>query len=205
MSYSTIKELVIDAYLSEGGMPDYESLTKSIREHFPTSKWQKTHYSWYKSQINTGRIDVDQPVVEVGEIEDVENEIAGAIEFGVSLERDLQKYMAHNLDKIEEGLQLVPGGIEYSVDAGRIDLLATDRDGNCVVIELKASRAGDAALGQLLGYMGSLAFEKKLNGRVRGLLVALDFEPRVVFAVKELPNIELCKYRLSFSFENMTG
>jgi hypothetical protein len=51
MSYATIKELVIDSYVSEGRMPSYESLTQKVRDNFPTSAWQKSHYSWYKSQI----------------------------------------------------------------------------------------------------------------------------------------------------------
>ena len=204
MSYRTIKDLVIDAYVSEGGMPEYESLTEKIREHFPTSKWQRTHYSWYKSQINTGRIEIDQSSLEVGELDDVENEIVDSIEFGVSLERDLHNYLAHNLNRIEPGLELAPSGVEYSIGAGRIDLLATDRDGNPVVIELKAGKAGDAALGQLLGYMGFMASQPQIDGSVRGILVALDFEPRVTFAVKDLPKVKLCKYQLSFSFESVT-
>ena len=204
MPYKTIKDLVIDAYISEGEMPEYEPLTEKIREHFPTSKWQMSHYSWYKSQINTGRIEIDQTGTEIGELDDIENEIVDAIEFGVSLERDLHNYLAHNLNKIENGLELAPNGIEYSIDAGRIDLLATDCDGNSVVIELKAGRAGDAALGQLLGYMGFMASQHQINGSVRGILVALDFEARVAFAVKDLPKVKLCKYQLSFSFDNVT-
>ncbi len=33
MSYATIKELVIDSYVSEGRMPSYESLTQKIRDN----------------------------------------------------------------------------------------------------------------------------------------------------------------------------
>jgi TIR domain len=56
--YRSIKELVIDAYNSESAMPSYEKLTALVREYFPNSKWQKTHYVWYKSQIKTGRISI---------------------------------------------------------------------------------------------------------------------------------------------------
>jgi TIR domain len=56
--YRSIKELVIDAYNSEGAMPSYERLTALVREYFPNSKWQKTHYVWYKSQIKTGRLSI---------------------------------------------------------------------------------------------------------------------------------------------------
>lgn len=203
MPYRSIKELVIDSYLSQGGMPDYESLTVKVREHFPASRWQKSHYSWYKSQINTGRIDVDPTISEAGELDHVEEEITDSIEFGVSLERDLHKYLAHHVDRIEPGLRISPNGIEHSVEAGRIDILATDREEKIVVIELKAGMAGDAALGQLLGYMGYMAANQP-ERQVRGILVAFDFEPRVVFAIKDLPKVRLCKYALSFSFEHVT-
>ncbi len=185
-------------------MPDYESLTAKVREHFPLSRWQKTHYSWYKSQINTGRIDIDPGVTEASELDHVEDEITDSIEFGVSLEKDLHKYLAHHLDKIEPGLRIAPNGIEHTVEAGRIDILATDMNEKFVVIELKAGKAGDAALGQLLGYMGFMAAKHQAEGEIRGILVAFDFEPRVVFAVKDLPKVKLCKYALSFAFEIVT-
>ena len=56
--YRTIKELVIEAYVAEGDLPSYEKLTSLVRRHFPTSKWQKSHYAWYKSRIKTGEIQV---------------------------------------------------------------------------------------------------------------------------------------------------
>jgi hypothetical protein len=44
--------------ISEGAMPSYEKLTALVREYFPNSKWQKTHYVWYKSQIKTRRLSI---------------------------------------------------------------------------------------------------------------------------------------------------
>ena len=54
--YRTIKELVIDACIAEGTFPSYDKLTSLVLRHFPTSKWQKSHYAWYKSKIKTGDI-----------------------------------------------------------------------------------------------------------------------------------------------------
>lgn len=51
---------------------------------------------------------------------------------------------------------MVESGVEYQTEAGRIDLLARDVDNNLVVVELKAGKAKDSALGQLLGYVGCL-------------------------------------------------
>jgi len=202
-NYQSIKELVIDAYLSEGGMPSYVSLTQKVQEHFPKSKWQKSHYSWYKSQINTGKIEVsgqDEQLPIITE-DGIEESISQSIETQVSLEKDLQQYLSVRVGELEEGLSLVDGGIEYSTEAGRVDLLAKDNQGNLVVIELKAVKAKDSALGQLLGYVGCVM---QNNSNVRGILVASDFDKRVVFAVKALSNIKLVKYELSFKLNEIT-
>lgn len=200
--YQSIKELVIDAYTSSGGMPSYEELTEKVRLHFPNSKWQKTHYSWYKSQINTGRINLSNNVDsnEVSETE-IEESISQSIDTQVSLEKDLQQYLSSCINELELGLKLVEGGIEYSTEAGRIDLLAKDTEGQLVVVELKAGKGKDSALGQLLGYIGCLSKE---HDNVRGILVASDFESRVVFAASALPNIRLVKYELSFKLNEIT-
>lgn len=57
--YKTIKELVIETCKQgKGVFPSYETLTELVKRHFPKSKWQKTHYAWYKSKITTGKISV---------------------------------------------------------------------------------------------------------------------------------------------------
>ena len=200
--YRTIKELVIDTYLSNDGMPSYEDITEKVRSNFPSSKWQMSHYSWYKSQINTGRIIVDgsTSILDVSDSE-IEDSISQSIDTQVSLEKDLQRYLSGRINEIEQNLKLVDGGIEYSTEAGRIDLLAQDEEGRLVVIELKAGKGKDAALGQLLGYIGCLSEQHE---NVRGILVCSDFDARVVFAAKALTNIRLVKYELSFKLNEIT-
>ena len=53
--YRTIKQLVVDFVHRCDGRVDYEALTAEVRKHFPTSKWQKTHWAWYRYQIIHGR------------------------------------------------------------------------------------------------------------------------------------------------------
>lgn len=203
MSYDTIKDLVIDSFVTEGKMPSFESLTKKVLEHFPNSAWQKSHYSWYKSQINTGKIEISMSTREDSDSSDdlIEESIIQSIETQVSLEKDLQRYLSMKISELEDGLIIVEGGVEYLTQAGRVDLLARDRVGNLVVIELKAGKAKDSALGQLLGYVGCLSLE---NNSVRGILVASDFDTRVIFASKNLPNITLVKYELAFRLREVS-
>ena len=201
--FGTIKELVIDTCMSEGQFPSYEKLTSLVRQHFPTSKWQKTHYAWYKSKIKTG--DIVVPGISSGERvittgDQIESEVEESIEASLSLERDLHSYLAARVSEIEAGLTLVEDGVEYQTEAGRIDLLARDIENRVVVIELKAGKAKDSALGQLLGYMGCLSASETT---VRGILVAFNFDSRVVFAATGLSNVKLVRYQLSFNLEEV--
>ena len=93
------------------------------------------------------------------------------LKFG--LERDLQRALRANIEQLEPGLKVIDGGVERSIEAGRIDITAEDSDGCLVVIELKAGRAELTAIGQLLSYMGSV--DNESNRPIRGILVANDF------------------------------
>jgi RecB family endonuclease NucS len=201
--YRTIKELVIKTCGAEGGFPSYEKLTLLVRQHFPTSKWQRTHYAWYKSKIKTGEIQVHGISAvkdEESGVDELETEVKESIEASVSLERDLHSYLADRVDEIESGLTLIENGIEYQTEAGRIDLLARDASNHLVVIELKAGKAKDNAFGQLLGYMGCLSASEP---NVRGILIASSFDSRVVFAARGLPSVKLVKYHLMFDLQEV--
>lgn len=202
--YQTIKELVIETCMSEEVFPSYEKLTSLVLKHFPTSKWKKTHYAWYKSKIKRGEISVpgfdDGNGAVIDEEDNTENEIFETIDASISLEKDLHSYLATRVSEIENDLILADDGVEYQTDAGRIDILANDAKGNPVVIELKAGKAKDNALGQLLGYMGCLSTKPD----IRGILVASDFDKRVIYAAKGLPRIKLIKYKVSFELQEIT-
>jgi RecB family endonuclease NucS len=198
--YTSIKQLVIDETLSNGQFPSLVSLTTLVKENFPNSKWDKKHYDWYKSQIKTGKIEINNLSNDTSFEEDVIKEEASLIEFAVSLERDLQNYLSSRLNEIEEGLTLIE--TEYGTSAGFIDILAKDKFNNHVVIELKAGKAKDAAIGQLLGYIGAL-IETGISSNIRGILIASDFENRLIYAAKTVSNITLLKYTLNFKFNTV--
>jgi RecB family endonuclease NucS len=121
-------------------------------------------------------------------------------EISLSMEKDLQTFLLNDLSQIEPGLKLVEKGKEYQIEVGRIDILAKDKNDKYVIIELKAGKAKDDALGQLLGYMGFVS-ETLANGKpVRGYIIANDFEERLKYAVKNIPDVKLKAYKVNFSF-----
>jgi RecB family endonuclease NucS len=200
--YKSIKQLVIDETISSGGLPSFETLTNLVQVHFPNSKWQQSHYDWYKSQIKTGKIEITALSENDDEIEVEKIEEQEVTEFAVSIEKDLQNYLSKRLNEIEDGLTLI--GTEYGTAAGFIDILCKDSNGDYVVIETKAGKAKDAALGQILGYIGAL-IETGVPQKIRGILVASDFDNRLLFASKAIGNISLIKYNLSFKFTHITS
>jgi len=119
------------------------------------------------------------------------------------LERDLQRYLAENLGCIEPGLRLFEDedirGIEFEAGGGRrIDILALDKEGSFVVLELKVSRGYDRVVGQLLRYMNWVRKELAEPGqRVRGIIVCRTMSEDLRLACASIKDVELCEYTLS--------
>ncbi len=126
-----------------------------------------------------------------------DDDAAADLKFG--LERDLQEALRSNIEQLEPGLKIIDDGKERIVEAGRIDIIAQDSDGNLVIIELKAGIAPLPAIAQLLSYMGS--DEVAPDRPVRGILIANAFHPRLVIAARAVPNVTLVSYSFQFSFQ----
>jgi hypothetical protein len=122
-----------------------------------------------------------------------------AAEATFGLERDLQAALRSNIEQLEPGLHVIDGGKERTTEAGRIDITARDAAGTTVAIELKAGMARLEALTQLLAYVGVMAGEEQRPPR--GILMAEDFHPRIVFGARAVPSIQLWRYRFKFTFE----
>lgn len=120
-----------------------------------------------------------------------------------ALEQDLQRYLADNLHIIEPGLTLFEDedirGFEYPAGGGRrIDILAVDKAGGFVVLELKVEKGYDRVVGQLLRYMNWVRKELAEPGqRVRGIIVCRTMSEDLRLACASIPNVELLEYQLS--------
>ncbi|MEK6957788.1 MAG: endonuclease NucS domain-containing protein [archaeon] len=83
-------------------------------------------------------------------------------------ERDLNEILMGDLTMIEEGLK--PLNQQQHFRKGIADIIAEDKDGNLVVIELKRREADFASVTQLQRYMREV--ERLKNIKTRGILLA---------------------------------
>jgi hypothetical protein len=134
----------------------------------------------------------------LGQEDDSDDEF---LPFGsISLENDLRDYLATNPSVIEKGLILIQK--EYDTkEAGRIDLLCKDKNGNSVVIELKKGKKSDEVVGQILRYIGWVMNNQ--NAKVRGIIIVNEPDDRLGFAVMPLKNlIEIKYYKVKFEISS---
>tara|TARA_R110000850_G_scaffold250235_1_gene375170 strand:- start:580 stop:1257 length:678 start_codon:yes stop_codon:yes gene_type:complete len=120
------------------------------------------------------------------------------VEASISLERDIEDHLVNNLNILEPGLKLVAR--QYNTAVGRIDILAEDRSGARVIVELKVGEARDSVIGQVARYVGWFARE---DGRLpRSIIVASGFPEGIRYAATMIQGLTLLEYRVNFSFEN---
>lgn len=113
-------------------------------------------------------------------------------------ERELQASVRSQLDQLEDGLIVDDGGYEATFKSGRSDILARDRNGCAVVIELKAGPCPKGASEQVLGYAQD--WTEDGEARVRSIVVAGSYNQRQLAAAKRIPDLELKTYRLQLQF-----
>ena len=127
-----------------------------------------------------------------------------------TLEKYLEEFIIANFDTIFKGklkLFIDPEGNigkQYPTDIGNIDILAEDPDtGPYVVIELKKGREPDTVVGQTLRYMGWVEENLCEEGQsVKGLVICRERDPRLTYALKVTPNVEVKFYKASFQLSS---
>jgi restriction system protein len=138
--------------------------------------------------------------------EQVENPLAFAME--AHLEEFLVKNWEHTSLGKEYDILNVDGqqvGQQYPSDTGPIDILARSKDGQTyLVVELKRGRASDAVVGQTLRYMGYVR-EALAEGNqdVRGVVIALEDDPKLLRALSEVSTVSFLRYRIDFSLQGI--
>ena len=123
-------------------------------------------------------------------------------------ERDLQNFLAKNIELIEPGMRLYEEegfqGIEFPAGGRRIDLLAVDNEERLVVIELKASRAYDRVVGQTARYMAWVQQNMDTDTPVRGIIIAHQITEDLRLAASISQDIGLMEYKLRFEIKQVS-
>ena len=93
-----------------------------------------------------------------------------------------------------------PVGQQYATDAGPIDVLAISKNKKrLLVVELKRGRATDVVVGQVLRYMGFIKEQvAEADQTVEGIIIALDDDQKLRWALLSVPSISLYRYEISF-------
>lgn len=133
-------------------------------------------------------------------------------EMEFALEKYLEDFIWDNWDKIDFGEKLEKftdedgndGKQYYAGEAGYIDVLAKDKNGNFVVIELKKGRKSDEVIGQVLRYINWVRQNLvHKNENVRGVIIVRELDKKLEYALKEIKDKVAAKlYKISFKLEN---
>ena len=93
-----------------------------------------------------------------------------------------------------------PVGQQYATDAGPIDVLAISKNKKrLLVVELKRGRATDVVVGQVLRYMGFIKEQvAEADQTVEGIIIALDDDQKLRWALLSVPSISFYRYEISF-------
>ena len=123
------------------------------------------------------------------------------------IEVHLEQWLVDHWDQVNFGAPLKlyeedgePVGQQYDTGTvGRIDLLCEDTSsGALVVMELKRGQRSDAAMGQLVRYMGWVK-EHLANGReVEGVILVPSYDERLRYATRAVPGSRLLRYETRF-------
>jgi hypothetical protein len=155
------------------------------------------YYTKYLSGLNGGGENIDD---EKNKAEEDFN--------GTSYKNDLKNILVNNLDVIETELKIVEtdsiNGLKYSVGGKNIDILAIDKDNNYVVIELNYGKSYENIIGKVLKNKNLIQRkEAKAEQKVRGIIISNEITEDLKMACLNLPDIELCEYKLSVKIERI--
>ncbi|MEW4570101.1 endonuclease NucS domain-containing protein [Tautonia sp. JC769] len=164
---------------------------------------------WWKLASMTSESEEDELASVVDEVESLP---AMAV-FG--LERHLQDFLRDNWSQTELGRDWdlyeedgdIVGAYYETGEVGQIDLLARHKSQDrWLVIELKRNKTSDSTVGQLLRYRNWV--RRKLASReavVEGLIIALDVDRRLQYAIDGVPDVRCMTYRINFALAAAPG
>jgi len=141
---------------------------------------------------------------EVVEEEIQEHGVVDPANFG--MERQLEDFLIANWNKtiFGEKYELIydEGDLlsqQYQTAVGAIDILAKSKNGEeYLVIELKKGKTSDAVTGQILRYINWVKENVAKGKVVKGIVIVLDLDENLKYALKGQRDITLYTYRVDF-------
>lgn len=105
-------------------------------------------------------------------------------------EKKVEDFIIQNLRIIEDDLKFVER--QVSVDGGRLDILAKDKNNVYTIIEVKVDEDKEL-IWQSIYYPKAIKDKFKAN-KVRMLTLCPNYSPHMLKALKELENVEIIQY-----------
>lgn len=104
-------------------------------------------------------------IYQISSFNAIDNKVSSASDLLRGTEKDMKKYIKENPDYIEDGFKFIEE--EKETEEGPVDIFGKDKEGNPVILELKARHAQKSHVRQLNSYVRHYK-----NSEVRGFLVA---------------------------------
>jgi restriction system protein len=115
------------------------------------------------------------------------------------MEKYLEDFLVRNWDKTELGKDYELLGNQVQTETGPLDILAQSKDGTVLlVVELKLRRATDDVLGQVQRYMGWVQSQAEPHQSVQGLIIGLEKDAKLKWALSVASNVSFMRYEMSF-------
>ncbi|MFP4417128.1 MAG: endonuclease NucS domain-containing protein [Chitinispirillaceae bacterium] len=162
----------------------------------------RIHGNWEIAQDEHGFLQVHKIEPRHGKPEDI------FVSNGFIQENQLLTYLAKHLEVIEEGLEFFVDdagndGFEYQTDIGRIDLLAVDREGGLIVVQIEKVYSAQSSSGQLLGFRNWVKKHVANGRKVRAYLIGSKIPDTVRYALSQLDDVFLKEYELNISLRDV--
>jgi hypothetical protein len=170
------------------------------------------HGHWLLAQAEDGRIQVREGAEASEGTSSDADEKSQPGDRGFVAEAHLRDYLARHLDRIEPGMELYIDeengsrtGVEFKTPVGIIDLLAIDKHGRFVVIELKVSHGPDSVAGQVLRYKNWVAKNMAQGIPVRGIIVAQHVSDKILYALASDPQVTAKEYEINLTLKDVAN
>lgn len=152
--------------------------------------WFNYYGDWDETPTPTSAIHYYQSIGKTHEIEKIMKKSEEVIPLGKAAiqEYQIEEYYVNNLNLLESRLRLYIDeygrkGRQFSTEVGRIDILCLDSKNNYVVVEFKRNWTSDKVVGQTLRYMGWVNVNLANGRKVRGIIIAKEFDYKLKYAI----------------------